>query len=56
MSDDQYTTIRITEADRDRLLALGYMGETMDELIGSLLDEVEAIRTLHESKNPEVKV
>jgi len=52
MPEKTYTNIRLTTATRDRLKAIGFKGESFDDVIVRLLDATEK-KTSEMQGNPE---
>lgn len=53
MSDEKTTVIRVTRANKERLARYGVAGESMDDALGKVLDELEEYKNREKQKaNP----
>jgi len=50
--DDTITTIKVSKANKARLAAYGRLGETYDDALGKVLDEIEELRKKVRDSNP----
>ena len=53
MPEKAYTNIRLTTATRDRLKAMGFKGESFDDVLVRLLDAIEKQNTSETQGKPE---
>jgi len=53
MPEKAYTNIRLTTATRDRLKAMGFKGESFDDVLVRLLDAIEKQNTSEMQGKPE---
>ena len=51
MDDPEYTTLSIRKETKERLKSYGSFGESWDQLINRILDEIERLRKERGSRN-----